>query len=372
MTMSEETPSPAPEPLPPRWREPLLAYLATLAILWAATLLGGLLSFVQANLLAVAAITFIAIPYFILERKKENFHRFGIDLERFPPRQILLGLAVTLLVFPFFLVGNHLWETHFLERESHFALQNYYQWPIDTEATSLPQKDLQALQLRSQSGDLILELRANQAPLLLSLEADHPVRLRSQTATLKPQADSEPFSTRWEIQLQQGRSAQVLLLRTDHLDRPFPKEIVLLDSSSSSPVRIYRGEAPLASDTLRLEASLWWILFWSLTHLLLIALPEEYFYRGYLQTRLQDLLDGADPPRTFLGFTRANWLTSALFALGHVLIPVGGVLMISRISVFFPSLIFGALRDRTGSIIAPVIFHAGANMMVLIVAVHYF
>jgi membrane protease YdiL (CAAX protease family) len=86
--------------------------------------------------------------------------------------------------------------------------------------------------------------------------------------------------------------------------------------------------------------------------------------------------DDAEKPATarrrILVISAENALTSLLFAAGHVLIPIGGVLMISRASVFFPSLAFGWLRERTGSIVAPVIYHAAANMMVLLAAPHFF
>jgi membrane protease YdiL (CAAX protease family) len=90
--------------------------------------------------------------------------------------------------------------------------------------------------------------------------------------------------------------------------------------------------------------------------LLLVALPEEAFFRGYLQTQLTDAL----PPRgQILGapFGWAVLLTSAVFALGHVAtVPEAG-----RLAVFVPSLLFGWLRARTGGIGAGCIYHALCN-----------
>jgi membrane protease YdiL (CAAX protease family) len=96
----------------------------------------------------------------------------------------------------------------------------------------------------------------------------------------------------------------------------------------------------------------------ALGQLLVIALPEEAFYRGYLQTSLErDLgksvsIFGA---RVGLGLL----LTSAIFAFGHLLTELNP----ARLAVFFPSLIFGFLRARTGGIGASLVFHAMCNLL---------
>jgi membrane protease YdiL (CAAX protease family) len=91
--------------------------------------------------------------------------------------------------------------------------------------------------------------------------------------------------------------------------------------------------------------------------LLMIALPEEAFYRGYLQTTLERELDKSV---TIFG-TRVGWgivLTSAIFAVGHLLTELNP----ARLAVFFPSLVFGLLRARTGGIGSSVLFHAMCNL----------
>lgn len=88
-----------------------------------------------------------------------------------------------------------------------------------------------------------------------------------------------------------------------------------------------------------------------------VALPEEAFFRGYLQTAL----DLRWPPRwRIAGATLGPaWLVSAaIFAIGHLLtLPNPG-----RLAVFFPALVFGWLRARTGGIGAGVAFHAACNL----------
>jgi membrane protease YdiL (CAAX protease family) len=116
----------------------------------------------------------------------------------------------------------------------------------------------------------------------------------------------------------------------------------------------------------------WWLHFpvaitvskdWLLSlayHLLWVALPEEVFYRGYMQSRLNE----AFPKRMNLlsapvGF---GWVyTSLLFALGHFVIS----LRPEALATFFPGLLFGWLRERTGSIVASTAFHAMCNGTVL-------
>jgi membrane protease YdiL (CAAX protease family) len=91
--------------------------------------------------------------------------------------------------------------------------------------------------------------------------------------------------------------------------------------------------------------------------LFVIALPEEAFYRGYVQSRLDEAL----PQRVrFLGANLGPSIivTSAIFALGHI----ATVHHVSRLAVFFPSLLFGFLRARTGGVGVGVMYHAMCNV----------
>jgi membrane protease YdiL (CAAX protease family) len=89
----------------------------------------------------------------------------------------------------------------------------------------------------------------------------------------------------------------------------------------------------------------------------LIALPEEVFYRGYLQTRLDDVWA---PRLTLFGAAVGPSLvvTSAIFAVGHLLT----IHDPGRLAVFFPSLLFGWLRARTKGVGASIAFHAACNL----------
>lgn len=90
--------------------------------------------------------------------------------------------------------------------------------------------------------------------------------------------------------------------------------------------------------------------------LLVVALPEEFFFRGYFQSRLNQYFK---PRWRFLGIS-FGWgliLTALIFAFAHSVIQ----LKWWHFSIFFPGLLFGYLKERTGSITAPVLFHAFSN-----------
>jgi hypothetical protein len=91
--------------------------------------------------------------------------------------------------------------------------------------------------------------------------------------------------------------------------------------------------------------------------LIVIAIPEELFFRGYLLSRLEERWPSR---RRLLGAPVGVALvaSSALFALGHVLVVPNP----QRLAVFFPALIFGWMRARTGSIAAGAAFHALCNL----------
>jgi membrane protease YdiL (CAAX protease family) len=91
--------------------------------------------------------------------------------------------------------------------------------------------------------------------------------------------------------------------------------------------------------------------------LLVVALPEELFYRGWMQTSWRRL--GSGPARRALGADLGPGFlgTQALFALGHL-----ATLQPWRLGTFFPGLLFGWLRERTGGLAAPVVLHALSNL----------
>jgi len=104
-----------------------------------------------------------------------------------------------------------------------------------------------------------------------------------------------------------------------------------------------------------------------LAQLVVVALPEELFFRGYLMGRLEDAL----PPTRTLWGAKVGWawiLQSLLFGLGHFLVRFDPLMLTRAI----PGLLFGWLFARTRSILAGTIFHAACNVLVEILAVTFF
>jgi membrane protease YdiL (CAAX protease family) len=117
---------------------------------------------------------------------------------------------------------------------------------------------------------------------------------------------------------------------------------------------IYWGVWEGRAATYRLPPRLGSMLLYQLVYL---SLPEEIFFRGYCQSRLDQAF--GTPWRWWgASFGISLVIVSLLFALGHVVMDGGW----GRFNVFLPSLVFGWLRARTSGIIAPTIFHGLSNV----------
>ncbi len=95
----------------------------------------------------------------------------------------------------------------------------------------------------------------------------------------------------------------------------------------------------------------------ALTQVLVIGLSEEFFFRGYLQTQLNQYFGR---PYELLG-ARWGWgliLASLLFGLCHV---VTGDFTRARTAFF--GLFAGWLRERTDGIAVPAAYHGVANLL---------
>lgn len=91
-----------------------------------------------------------------------------------------------------------------------------------------------------------------------------------------------------------------------------------------------------------------------------VAIPEEFFYRGYLQTRLNEL----HPRRFSVLATRVGVgavMANLLFAFGHSVV----VFQWWHFATFFPGLVFAWMRERSGGVVAGALFHAICNITVV-------
>ena len=103
------------------------------------------------------------------------------------------------------------------------------------------------------------------------------------------------------------------------------------------------------------------------SQLVMIALPEEFFFRGYLLGRFDEVFGKT---RRLLGVAVGPGLllVSLIFAVSHSLISFAPW----HILIFFPALAFGWLREKTGTLTAPILFHTFCNIFSHWVAIHYF
>ena len=101
--------------------------------------------------------------------------------------------------------------------------------------------------------------------------------------------------------------------------------------------------------------------------IIVVALPEELFFRGFVQKMLEKRWK---PKRRILGggIGLALVVASALFAVVHTMV----IFDPRRLAVFFPSLVFGWMRSATGSIFASVLFHAACNLFIEMITPIFF
>ena len=100
--------------------------------------------------------------------------------------------------------------------------------------------------------------------------------------------------------------------------------------------------------------------------LLLIALPEEFYFRGYVQPAFNAVFK----LRWNVFGVQLGWswiLTAAVFAVAHSIITYQWW----HFAIFFPGLLFGWLKERTGALTAPILFHAAANILMNLFARSY-
>ena len=85
-----------------------------------------------------------------------------------------------------------------------------------------------------------------------------------------------------------------------------------------------------------------------------VAVGEETFFRGFFYSVFEN-------EKLFGILTKNNLISSILFGVAHALIYYDH----SRFIVFFPSLVMGFLYERSGSIVAPVLFHLFSDLAYL-------
>lgn len=338
-------------------REALALYALTLLITFALVRLEAGVGWLSGYLLIFVAAAFVYLPLYTLRRRGEDPAPLGIH-DRDRRGALRLALWVMLITFPPYLIGFHGWQRLWLKQEPTLTIEALPRWPYELEGRPA-RRDLEEGEVRLYAHKDALRLRWRLAEgRRFEAQLESPgARARLVKAAVTPWAGGLRVvgGARGVVDFEAPSGA----LRLD----------VRVDGARLDPHHLRLGAERLRADQLPYPAERgWlWILNLVLTQLLLVAIPEELFYRGYLQSRLDGLI-GRD--RLILGVpvnVASVLLSSALFAVGHVVtIPSP-----QRLAVFFPSLLFGWMRRASGGILAPAFYHAACNILVEIAGRFY-
>jgi membrane protease YdiL (CAAX protease family) len=96
---------------------------------------------------------------------------------------------------------------------------------------------------------------------------------------------------------------------------------------------------------------------WVMYQFIGVGIFEELFFRGYIQTHLEDRATDKTATQFWI-FWRPIVASAFLFGVAHVIVTQNPM----TFAVFFPGLLFGWLRAKTGSLIAPICSHGTANV----------
>lgn len=359
------------------FREVAAVFTLVLLVVALAAIVANFVSFVATILYAIVAFVFIGAAQRAVERSGREPEEYGMGRQE-RVKGLVWGLGATLVTLPFFVAGYWFWETQVHDREFEVEAENYLHWSAENDGEPAWGVDSAGVWVWSRKDKAYVGLKNhNRHNNRVVIEADEEFTpIRRGTVILKS-LDGRPGTTqpsrRWSLALTHAKSRGFVEIEGPESLKVRVEPVIA--GHDRWPLHQGPNAELVESGEFELDRSLWWIPLWVLTQLLLIAFPEEYFYRGYVQTRLQEAFEAraeenGRAAREFAGFTPAIVVASLLFGLGHLLVPIGGVLLATRMSVFFPSLIFGWLRRKTEGLLAPIIYHAACNLMVLFAAVH--
>jgi membrane protease YdiL (CAAX protease family) len=341
------------------WGELWAVYGAMLGLTVVVGWAQELLPWVASYGLLITALAFVYLPTEVLLRRGEDPRRSGVGVGR--PLPALRGaLWVSLLTLAPYAVGYHLWQRA-EGRAPRLEWVSLTQWGEDLRGAP-PLRSLEPGEVRLYAERDALTLRWRLLPGERALSArlegwgEARVVARSSGVQLSRRlagAEGAGEGGRLEV----GGGAEGWIGLTSPVTQVGFE--VRVDGAQLQEGRLRLGALRVESASVgegRRDA--WWLLLTLITQLLLVAIPEEVFYRGYLQTRL-DRLIGRD--REVFG-ALFNWesalVCSALFAVAHV----ATIPHPARLAVFFPSLLFGWMRRAYGDTLTPAIYHALCNL----------
>lgn len=105
-------------------------------------------------------------------------------------------------------------------------------------------------------------------------------------------------------------------------------------------------------------------LAWLVYQFFYVAVAEEVFFRGYVQANAAQLLDRSTQLPRAVQQSLAVVVSAGCFALAHVIVQG----QIISLLTFLPGLLFAWLFLRTGTLLAPILFHGLANVSYAVLA----
>ena len=331
--------------------EALAVYGVAAAMILGVLLVASAVPFVAENTASFVALILIYLPVLVIRWRRRDFADFAITT-RGALRGAAYALLLALVTLPPYTVGFHFWQEEIFKTRADFSASNYLRWPRDIEGPPA-QFDATNAHVWVSRGELSIQL---------------PKRVRARMtvegATVVRSGSAREKDGGWVIP---ARSEEHAVSFDAKRVRSF--SVRFLEGEGALPEsRVRLGGAGTAPDApeVKVARDLGWLINLFLAQFLLVALSEEIFFRGYMQTRLDEVFP---PRRTFLGAPIGLSLlaTSALFAFTHVVSHGTPIVL----AVFFPSLAFGWLRERTNGLVAPILFHAVSNLLVGLIAQAY-
>jgi membrane protease YdiL (CAAX protease family) len=339
-------------------REPLVVFAALLLTLVGISTLSRVLPSLAPHQLGLVALAFLVLPRIALARTHRDPAAYGLTLRR-AGRGVGIGLLASALILPPFAVVQHVWFLHIEGLRAAPSLHALRRAPDVWQRFSAPHAPPSAHPQLSADRERIDVAWAPDAHATLDVRWDGPVidprgRLLDPSGIHQTLAPGE--AVRFSV-LSRGATT----IELDAAVEGVPLAASAWRSPHGAPSTPASPPAPL-----RIPLSFGWIGWMVLVQALLIALPEEFFFRGYLQRRLDELRPARRLWKRF-PLTDTIVTVSLAFALTHLVFTFA----VTRLAVFLPSLVFGLLRDRTGGIVASITFHAACNLFVEFTHPHY-
>lgn len=334
------------------WSEVAFLWGAGLLVLFLSNVLFGFGGLAAESAGALPAAFFLLVPVAWMRRRGEDPAEAGIHSREFF-RALAWASLIALVVFPPYVLGYEMWSRW--TTGERFQLPEYpltyYEASVRGRPTSWSEgpaihvwvegERLQAV--RTGRGITVLVIEGCGCPFsALALDPDGDLW---SSARKGPCPDSGSI----QVSLGEGRG---IACPTSSADR------LILTIDGDARWRLGSASSSRPAGPLVLDRSPWWLIEVLLFHLVMVAFPEEVFYRGFIQTRLGTVF------RRRIRLLGASFglhvvVASALFAVSHLVT----IAHPSRLAVFFPGLLFGWLRERTGGVLASVLLHAASNVL---------